>query len=44
LYLQSLGKQQQGTVIIPVDTLARGLYFVEVVVGNNKTITKVMKN
>jgi streptogramin lyase len=44
LYLQSLGKQQQGSVIIPVDTLARGLYFVEVVVGNNKIITKVMKN
>ena len=40
----SLGVQQQGTVNIPVAQYASGMYFVEVTVGGNKAMVKVMKN
>jgi|GEM_PF-1767740 len=38
-----LGVQQQGTVNIPVAQYAGGMYFVEVTVGGNKAMVKVIK-
>ena len=40
---QRLGIQQQGTVTIPVVPYAEGLYLVEVTVGSEKVIAKVVK-
>ena len=40
----SLGMQQQGQVIIPVKQYASGMYLVEVQIGSDTVIKKVMKN
>jgi hypothetical protein len=40
----SLGMQQQGQAIIPVKQFANGIYLVEVQIGTDTVIKKVMKN
>ena len=40
----SLGMQQKGQVTIPVKQFSAGMYMVEVEIGNDKVIKKVLKN
>lgn len=40
----NLGLQQNGQISIPVSQYTKGLYLVEVIVGENKVLKKVMKD
>lgn|GEM_PF-2938020 len=39
----TVGKQQQGRVVLPLFSLPPGIYIVEIVMGNNRIIKKIVK-
>jgi hypothetical protein len=43
VYTQNLGKMQRGTIRIPVQQLAAGMYMVELTQGQNKVVQRLIK-
>ena len=40
---RSLGAQQSGSVVIPISSLAAGVYMVTITSGNNKLVKRLVK-
>ena len=43
VYGENLGVQQKGTVTVPLNKLASGIYMVELTSGNRKVVQRLIK-